>query len=692
MRRLIATVVLLFSLFGVVGQGQGGRNMWKNTYRDYKSSIHFDAFYASFAVSPSGEIWLSNNYSLWHTHGMSSVWKKVPHPYSIAVDFSYVVCPDTNTVLVFGRMFDPSDSTSRYNKYMRSTDGGKNWDFLSMPRKMERDKIWVESRAGGKVWLRLDSILYYSIDKGLNFRELAAIPYVSSLKFDMENNGLCGVGKRDMRDSSGKTRDEILITKDNWKHYEVVPTPCEQHPEIKQRSYFFEFAICRSILVVEQSDKYFWTSIDTICWREIPLDIRDFIVDRESNEWVIVTRGNSLLRSSDMLTFDTVNTGGPCYFAKIKYADRQSVYGMSYNAHKMRFLRSIIDTLYRFSTDGLNSCGLYTEEVALRPHREYSISQKDGSAEQKLVANNTRVALANADELIFYDKSEQKWYRHLKTAFPIKDVQVCIGELAGNLLLSDGARLYLVPMDTAVITPFRYERPLEDFLKSPVLSVNIVYKFFPCDGRRYEENVLYCLDGNSFVVKKLSLRKKQNDFVKNIPVQQLYKQLEALNVGYDASVKVADIGFTQADYDSLRRFLFSNSRGIFDYLGDSITVERILGVLPQLGDSVWTDIVKTYWDGGCTSYSTLEITFQNQKGKTLVISNTDNACGYGYFPYKTPFQVQCGGYTFPGTSLPFMQFVREIMPPAMVMLNFSHFSLLLKACRYVLWNREKFGI
>ena len=160
MKQLIATVVLLLSLFGVVGQGQGERNMWQNTSRDYKSSLHFDAFDASFAVSPSGEIWLSNNYSLWHTHGMSSVWKKVPHPYSTAVDFSYVVCPDTNTVLVFGRMFDPSDSTSRYNKYMRSTDGGKNWDFRSMPPRMKRDKIWVESRAGGKVWLRVDSILY----------------------------------------------------------------------------------------------------------------------------------------------------------------------------------------------------------------------------------------------------------------------------------------------------------------------------------------------------------------------------------------------------------------------------------------------------------------------------------------------------------------------------------------------------
>ena len=39
-----------------------------------------------------------------------------------------------------------------------------------------------------------------------------------------------------------------------------------------------------------------------------------------------------------------------------------------------------------------------------------------------------------------------------------------------------------------------------------------------------------------------------------------------------------------------------------------------------------------------------------------------------------------------------MQSVSEIMPPSMVDRNFSHFNLLMKACRYVLMHREMYGV
>ena len=353
------------------------------------------------------------------------------------------------------------------------------------------------------------------------------------------------------------------------------------------------------------------------------------------------------------------------------------------------FSQGIIDSLYCYTPDGLTACGFYREDIPLVPQYIFFNGK---FVKQKLVAGNTWVALASDNDVILYDKKKKKWYRHLKTPFLIEDIQICKGELSGNLLLSDGARQYLVALDTPTITPFHYERPLDDFLKSPVKSVDIVYKFFPCDGKRYEERVLYNLNGNAFFVKKCSLRKHQNDFVKEFPAEWLYKQLETFNLRYDAPVKKGDFGFTQADYDSLRRFMFSSSTGALNYLGDSVTVERILGILPQLNDSVWTDIIHSYWSGRCTSSSTLEITFQNKAGKSLVISNRNDACGYGFFPYRTPFQVQCGDKVFPCASVPFMQSVSENMPPSMVDRNFSHFNLLMKACRYVLMHRELYGI
>lgn len=283
MKQIIVTTLMLLCLAGAVGQ---------NAARDYKASLDFSASNTSFAVSPSGEIWMSDYYDVWHTNGMSSTWKRLSRSYGYYL--SYVVCPDTNTVLIFGEIVDPSGTSKNYNKYLRSTDGGKTWNYLSMPYQMERDKIWVLGREGGQVWLRVDSIMYYSSDKGLHFQEIATIPD-REFRFDMDDNGHDGMGRLNWKDSEGISRESLMMTRDNWAHYEKIPTPYDQHPEIEKKYFFYSFAICRSNMLMEQADRYFWTSIDTICWREIPLNIRDFAVDRDNDEWVIVTRENQLL-------------------------------------------------------------------------------------------------------------------------------------------------------------------------------------------------------------------------------------------------------------------------------------------------------------------------------------------------------------------------------------------------------------
>ena len=690
MRRLTAILLMLMCLCVVEAQTSSQQKAHRDTARDYKASLDLWTSLASFAVSPSGEIWLSDNYDVWHTNGMSSNWKRMLRPRGHCL--RDVVCPDTNTVLIFGEISDPSDTGSRHDKYLRSTDGGKTWDYLSLTYQVKRDHIWTLGRDSGQVWICVDSVMYYSSDKGLHFQEIARIPD-HDFRFDMDDNGRDGMGRLNWEDSEGISRHSLVMTRDNWAHYEKIPTPYDQHPEIKKNYFFYSFAICRSKMMMEQADRYFWTSIDTICWREIPLNIRDFAVDRDNDEWVIVTRENQLLRSADLVTFDTVNTNGPCYITVIKHVDNQAVYGFSYNDNRKSALQERIDSLYRISADGLTTCGLYTEDILLGPNRFWPVGDEDGNINE-LEAYGTRVALDSPYDLILFDKRNQKWYRHLKTTFPIKEVLVDTNELKGSLLLSDGARLYLAKIDTPEITPFRYERPLDEFLKSPVESVDIVYKFFPCAGQRYSERVLYLLEGNDFVIKKVSLEKKGAEFTHTFSAKQLRKELKALNTGYDASVRVADLGFTQADYDSLRRFVFPYARNWVDFSTrcDSATMERVLEVLPHLGDSIWTEIIQSYQNGGCTSASTFEITFQNKAGKTLVVSHTDNSCHFGHYPYKTPFRIQCDGRSFPATSLPFMRFVGEITPTSMQDRSFSKFTLLMKAYRYVLWHREAFGI
>ncbi len=75
MKQFYTTIFLLLCLSCAMGQRHVKQNVVKNAIRDYKSSLNFKAPMASFAVSPSGEIWMSDYYRLWHTNGLSSNWK-----------------------------------------------------------------------------------------------------------------------------------------------------------------------------------------------------------------------------------------------------------------------------------------------------------------------------------------------------------------------------------------------------------------------------------------------------------------------------------------------------------------------------------------------------------------------------------------------------------------------------------------
>ena len=691
---LALSIVLCGLMPGVRAQHRPALDLSPTPALDVRSCIAPHSR-GTFTVSPTGDIWLRGYNQMWCAHGMSSPWSRMPQEDCIGVSPSFVVCPDTAVVLLFGQISDPSDTGSHYDKYIRSTDGGKTWDYLSMPYRMKRDNTWVVDRDNGQIWLRVDSIMYYSSDKGLHFQEISRIPDCE-FRFDMDDNGRDGIGRLNWTDSEGISRVSLMMTRDNWAHYEKIPTPFDQLPEIRDRSgnYFYDYAICRSLIVMEQADRCFWTSIDYIHWQEIPYNIRAFAVDRESDEWVLVTRDNILLRSADMLTFDTVNTHGPCLLTHIKYADRQAVYGYSYNEWQTWGYLKDIDSLYRFDADRQTVCGLFSEDDPIMSSLTHNpFVSKDMYEEWGIPSDDGVFALGSDRDLVRYDKHKNMWYRVLRTPFLIRDMQLCTDELKGNLLISDGARQYLVPIDNPSMTLFHYERPLDDFLKSSVKSVKVAVMFHSCTNGNFDEYVLYKLDGNMFDAKKIAPRDKFTDFPDPFPAKALRKQLAELNRCYDPEVRAADFNFSQADYDSLRRYVFEDKYVDFTVRCDSATKERVLGLLPHLDDNTWNAVIKSGWPGTCTSFGNFEVTMENEAGDTLVVSCVDDACHDGYFPYLTPFRVHYGKYDFPSTSLSFMRFVSEIMPANMMYrYEFSNFSLLMKAYRYVIWHREAFGI
>ena len=89
-------------------------------------------------------------------------------------EMSRIVCPDSNTVLVFGTLHNPFLHKKIDKCYWYSSDKGRTWES----RVFATNKQIVYSAfcaPSGEVWVAGDT-LYYSADKGVNFVKINHFP------------------------------------------------------------------------------------------------------------------------------------------------------------------------------------------------------------------------------------------------------------------------------------------------------------------------------------------------------------------------------------------------------------------------------------------------------------------------------------------------------------------------------------
>lgn len=638
---------------------------------DYREEIH-----GKFHVAPDGTVWSATQNSIIHKLAPGdSLWRS----HRFYIDGSTAInWPDgwndgnqmfflgDSTILLFNTNRDETVN------YYRSTDNGKTWVQHSFPNPDEKFVECVYAR-NGRIWLTQScGSLFFSDDNGLNFKSVPSAVVIPRHCFDMNRISMLSDGRHGV--TSGR-HSHIFLTDDNWQTATKLKSPFDlgllpNDPDYSD-THINDLLYWRNFLLIEQNGCCFYTEVgDTARWRALPVATESFMEDTARNLLAITTKDGYLLLTADLRQFDTIgrfsDTDGGTLIAV-----RDNQYYVTNKSH-----------LFIVSRDGVRTHDFYTDQPI---HiSEYRSKDKVGSNLFYIEGRSRR-------SLYHFDKKRNQWYR-IKT--PLKTIADILPYQKSRdvVMLSDGYHNYLFDINKQTYTPFRYEHPLQDFLKHPIKSILITASSFGC-FHSIIEGIEYSRNGDFFVSQDNKLREEWNaedsiadkcfkEFSKTFPAAKLDSLLNNLDEHYDMGLSWKMFDITPSDIDSMRATIklmdnrIRNDKASLQWAGDTML---------QLSDSLLTAIVLPDYSGGCTTSNKLAICFTNSQNKKLVIRCEDSNCQIGSVPYMLPGRIDYDGKIFYVSHIPFMQFVSTLMPEKMITRNkFTVHELLCKVARYLL--------
>ena len=663
------------------------------TEKDFRERV--SQWFWNVTVAPDGGLWYAFEHQgrLYHAEDIHSLWHQVKTigkedsnrgRYDVGGDMKHIVCPDSNTVLVFGTLHNPFLHREIDKYYWYSNDKGKTWE----PKVFAVNKQIVYSTfcaPSGEVWVAGDT-LYYSADKGVNFVKVNYFP-----------NSLASISmNKDLRTGiAGCYSNAIFYTEDNWATYRSIPTPDKQHllrnniPRAK-RDHWYDLChvtmIFKQWLMVHQGDEWFYTSNQKIEWKRFPAGLTPQTKDMVNDLLLVTTEAGDILQTDDLQHFDTVfHTMGVAPSA-LRVCDGK-LYG---------FITTDVDKYFcLFTGDSCIRMGFFSDDHPIKAPWERATTEvnwylrfmdEDEDEDEDVDHADAYPWGWDQHDILHFDSEKRQWYRvtttpfNIKYMYPYRDQQ--------QVIVSDGKKLYVVSENEPRLKPVHIERPLDHFLQFPVIQVVISPNTQGC-FHYWGEIINYSRNGNLFVAKNLRLHDSIVAVDLSFPAETLDALLRDLNLHYDTSITQGMFAFTQADYDTVKSYYEKYPERLFEYASQQ-DILHLKDSVAAFSDSLLHYILTTGFQDGCTSRSYFEAKIVNSNGDKLFISGYDASCSLGGdHPYMLPVEVRIGEYILPCTHIPFLRFLGDAMPSKMLTKhNFSNVDVLLKCLRYLTHPRE----
>lgn len=666
------------------------------TEKDFRERV--SQWFWNVTVAPDGGLWYAfEHQELYHAEDIHSLWHEVKtigkenpnrERRDVGGDIKHVVCPDSNTVLVFGTLHNPFLHREIDKYYWYSNDKGKTWE----------SKVFADNKQivystfcapSGEVWVAGDT-LYYSADKGINFvkinhftKNLASI----SMNQDL-STGIAGCYD-----------NAIFFTEDNWTTYRSLPTPYNQHllkgntPRAKRDHWYYQCVntkIFKQWLMVQQGDEWFYTSSQKIEWKRFPAGLTPQTKDMVNDFLLVTTKAGDILQTADLQHFDTVFHTIGVVPSALRVCNGK-LYG---------FITTDVDKYFCLFTD--DSCirmGFFSDDHPIKApwnrattkDEWYHFEGEDEEEGEEYDYDKAYPWGWSQKDILHFDTVRQQWYRVTTTPFCIKYMypysdQQHTGQQ--QVIVSDGKKLYVVSENEPQLKPIHIERPLDHFLQFPVIKV-VISPYTQGCFHHWGDIINYSRNGNLFVAKNLRLHDSIVAVDLSFPVETLDALLRDLNLHYDTSITQGMFAFTQADYDTVKSYYERYPERLFEYASKQ-DILHLKDSVTAFSDSLLHYILTTGFRDGCTSSRNFEAKIVNRNGDKLFIRGHDATCSLGgEHPYMLPVELRVGEYILPCTHIPFLRFLGDAMPSKMLTQdNFSDVDVLLKCLRYLTHPRE----
>lgn len=666
---------------------------YAQTEKDFSERV--SPWFWGVTVAPDGGLWYTQEHQgkLYHAEDIHSLWRQVKtigkeKPDSeyndVGGNMSHIVCPDSNTVLVFGTLHNPFLHKKIDKYYWYSSDKGKTW----VPKVFAANKQIVYSTfcaPSGEVWVAGDT-LYYSADKGVNFVKVNHFP---------ENLASISMNKDLRTGIAGCYDNAIFYTEDNWDTYRSLPTPYNQHrlrnntPRSRRNHWYNRCVITRVFkqwLMVHQGGEWFYTSNQKIKWERFPAGLTPQTKDMENDLLLVTTDAGDILQTADLQHFDTVFHSIGVIPSGLRVCNGKLYGHITTEADKYFCL---------FSGDSCIRMRFFSDDHPIKAPWSRATTKDDWYLEDEEGEEDDYDATYpwgwEQKDILHFDTDRQQWYRvttapfRIKYMYPYSDQQHTGQQ---QVIVSDGKKLYVVSENEPQLRPVHIERPLDHFLQFPVIQV-VISPYTQGCFHHWGDNINYNRKGNLFVAQNVRLHDSIVAVDLAFPVETLDVLLQDINLHYDTAITQGMFAFTQADYDTVKSYYERYSERLFDYASKA-DILHLKDSVTAFSDSVLHYILTTGFQDGCTSSWHFEAKIVNSNGDKLFISGKDATCSLGgEHPFMMPVELRIGEYILPCTHIPFLRFLGDAMPPKMLTKhNFSNVDVLLKCLRYLTHPRE----
>ena len=655
MKRYVVFLLLLQCLYGLYAQ-----LLPPDSARDYRAVLNIRGRVTKMSVSPDGKIcmptYLGNVY---YTAGIDSNWHQGDieglQPYRDG-DYCTSLRPWLDRVTFFNA--DTALLTGHLEgNYYRTTDGGRTWKSFDFGGKGLMYRVVTD--CDGHAWMGTQGkTIYYSEDFGQHFQALK-IPFKRD---DWTGDRINSLFMADAQYGIvGSDENEILITKDNWKTAQNIPTPLEQGKITSEREYHLSVRnvfIWGDYWVAEQEGKYFYTRKDTIDWQSFPIQFWDADFDATHQQlWAI----------DDSLRLWVFTSPTQYQLLTMERPPQNPIDIKVVNGSLYMLLEDC--RVCKANGNGLICRTPYTSDYSIPT--PYHVVEGD-----KLLWG------ATGRQLFLTEADNPHWYREADLDFYVLDIKLLNDSVA---ILWDGMQNHLYSLCQHKAENYTLSEPLGDFLAYPITKVSITALGYRHSCIQKKHRIVFevqqdslltssreslvilqpLLDGTEKQSEKKKLSRKEKQYIEKriselsitISLPQLTHLLENINAQPEKKPKIQDFNITNEEVEVFWEKVTDNLayRALHDTIVNQLEATdsaTLYDILLSGEIIIWSDTYRTF---------TVE----------LVNSNNDTCQVWSSYaihpnPWNLPWYVLYHGLHFRCFDPGFSRYIKTCIPKGFI--------------------------